>query len=138
MRYQALTLGGLASMSSEVLDEMLVKHPQAPFPLIPSDPVPTAVNISDEDVLRALKSFPAGSTPGLSSFRPTHFREAVLCPSPECVDRTLRALSGVVKHLCAGHAPLKWPNIFVALISLLARGREEVPHPSLWARFFVI
>ena len=79
---QALTSGDLAPMSSEMFNEMLVKYRQALFPLVPSDPVPIPVNISDEDVIRAPKSFPAGSAPGPSSSRETHFREAVLCPTP--------------------------------------------------------
>ena len=99
---QALCSGGLAPASPEVLEEMLTKHPQAPTPTIPTGPVPPPADISDADVLRALKSFPSGSAPGPSSCRANYLREAILCPSPDRAGHALRALCGVVKLLCAG------------------------------------
>ena len=101
---QALCSGGLAPASPEVLEEMLTKHPQAPTPTIPTDLVPPPADITDADVLRALKSFPSGSAPGPSSCRANHLKEAVLCPSPDRAGHALRALCEVVKLLCAGEA----------------------------------
>ena len=83
---------------------MFTKHPQAPTPTIPTDLVPPPADITDADVLRALKSFPSGSAPGPSSCRANHLKEAVLCPSPDRAGHALRALCGVVKLLCAGEA----------------------------------
>ena len=74
-------------------------------PPIPPDPTPSPPNISDQDVLRALKSFPSGSAPGPSSLRANHLKEAVLCPSPDRAAQAIRALSGVVRLLAAGCAP---------------------------------
>lgn len=82
---------------------MLAKHPQAPLPLVPCDPAPAAVSISDEDDFMALKSFPGASAPGPSSFWDTQFRLSVLCPSPDHAKHILRAFLGVVRYLCAGH-----------------------------------
>ncbi len=102
---QALSSEGLANVSPKVLEEMLAKHPQSAPPPIPPDPSPSPPNISEEEVLKALRSFPGGSAPGPSSLRANHLREAVLCPSPDRAARALRALSGLVRILCAGRAP---------------------------------
>ena len=102
---QALSSGGLAQVTPEVMEQMLAKHPQPPPPLIPPDPTPPPPNISDQDVLRALKSFPGGSAPGPSSLRANHLKEAVSCPSPDRADQATRALAGVVRLLSAGRAP---------------------------------
>ena len=102
---QALCSEGLAPPSSAVLEEMLAKHPQVSPPQIPLDPVPLPADISEGDVLRALKSFPGGSAPGPSGCRANHLKEAVLCPSPDRSAFALRALTEMVKLLCAGDTP---------------------------------
>ena len=62
---QALSSGGIAQITPEVLEQMLAKHPHSPppppLPPIPPNPTPSPPNISDQDVLWALKSFPSGS-----------------------------------------------------------------------------
>lgn len=108
---QALTSGGLASVTPEVLVEMMAKHPHSSPPPISPDPTTAPPNISEQDVFKALKSFPTGSAPGPSGLRANHLKEAVLCPSPDCSARAIRALTNVVRCLCAGNVP-----------------REVVPH----------
>jgi len=44
------------------------------------DPQPTvAVQVTEADVLRAVRSFPAGSAGGPDGFRPQHILEMVNC-----------------------------------------------------------
>ena len=74
---QALSSGGLAPTSPEVMKEM---NPQSPRPAIPPLQCPPAPTFNVELVLKALKSFPGGSAPGPSNLRATHFKDAVLCP----------------------------------------------------------
>ena len=102
---QALCSEGLAPPSTAFLEEMLAKHPQVSPPQIPLDPVPLSADISEGDVLRALKSFSGGSAPGPSGCRANHLKEAVLCPSPDHSAFALRALTEIVKLLCAGDTP---------------------------------
>ena len=75
---QALCSEGLAPPSSAALEEMLAKHPQVSLPQIPLDPAPLPADISEGDVLRALKSFTGGSAPGPSGCRANHLKESVL------------------------------------------------------------
>ena len=80
---QALASDGLALPTVEVVDEMLSKHPQVTPPSIPADSVPPPTQVAEVDIVRALKSFPAGTAPGPSSLRANHIKEAVFCPSPD-------------------------------------------------------
>ena len=104
---QFLSSAGLAQASIEVVNEMRAKHPQADPPSIPPAPTPPPVQVSGGDVIRALRSFPSDSAPGPSNFRASHFKEAVLCPSPDQANYALQGLLGVVNLLCGGHAPLE-------------------------------
>ena len=102
---QALSSSGLARVTPEILEQMLDKHPNSPPPPIPPGTPPPPPEISHQDVLRALKSFPSGSSPGPSGLRANHLKEAVLCPSPDHAAKATRALSEVVRLLAAGHSP---------------------------------
>ena len=104
---QSLSSGGLANVTSEVLEEMLAKLPKAPPPTIPPDPTPHPPTISEQEVLKALKSFPSASAPGPSGLRPNHLKEAIFCPSPDGAAQITRALLEVVRLLCAGRAPVE-------------------------------
>ena len=59
---QALMSDSVAQASAEVLNEMLAKHPQASATPTPTGPVPQPVQFTVEDVVRALRSFPNGTT----------------------------------------------------------------------------
>ena len=96
---------GFTQASSEVMDEMLSKHPQSGPPSIPADPVPPPVQVVCVDIVRALRSFPSGTAPGPSCLRANHVKEAVFCPSPDRANFALQGLVGVVNLLCAGRAP---------------------------------
>ena len=80
---KALSSEGFAQASSEVMDEMLSKHPQSGPPPIPADPVPPPVQVVCVDIVRALRSFPSGMAPGPSCLRANHVKEAVFCPLPD-------------------------------------------------------
>ena len=135
---QALSSGGLAPPTPEVLNEMLAKHPQDPLPVLPTDPCPTPAVISERAVLRALKSFASGSAPGPSSFRVSHFKEAVLCPSPDRATRALHSLTAVVQLLSAGQLPLVVPHLCGATLLACQKKRRNqgVFVPSRWGRSF--
>ena len=84
---------------------MLSKHQQSPFPPSPSTPPPPPTFINEADVVKALRSFPGDSAPGPSLLRTNHLREAIHCPTPDCGNKALRAISGTVNLLCASRAP---------------------------------
>ena len=102
---KALTSEGLASPSTTILHEMLSKHPQAPPPSLPSGTPPSPSQLSEKVILRQVKSFPNGSAPGPSGLRPSHLREAVLCPSPDRSNQILSSLSCFTNLLASGGVP---------------------------------
>ena len=102
---KALTSNGLALPSPEILQEMLVKHPQAPPPSVPPDPAPPSATLSEAVILKGVKSFPNASAPGPSALRPSHLREAVRCPSPDRANLVLSALTNFTNLLAAGRTP---------------------------------
>ena len=100
-----LASDGLATPSAEVLQEMLMKHPQSAPPKLPSGPVPPPASITESVVRRGVRSFPNGSAPGPSGLRPSHLREAIGCPSPDQAASLLASLTRFVNLLAAGRAP---------------------------------
>ena len=99
---QALTSKGLAPPSADILAEMLAKNPQTLLPPSPPHPAPLPANIMEEAVVNAVCSFPGDSAPGPSLLRANHLKETILCPSPDCGNKALQAITGTVNHLCAG------------------------------------
>ncbi len=103
---KALTSEGLAQPGSEILEEMLNKHPQAPPPTLPPGPPPSPTLLPESIIFRSVKSFPNASAAGPSGLRPSHLREAILCPSPDRAGQILSSLSRFVNLLASGRAPI--------------------------------
>src|ERR1700761_3019082 len=62
---------------------MLARHPPAPADRAPT-PGPgsyTSLQITEDEVLKAIKSFPAGSSGNPDGFRPQYLLELVTCQS---------------------------------------------------------
>lgn len=91
-----------APSSDNVYAQLLDKHPapsseRSPMP----DPQPTAaVQMTEADVLRAVRSFPAGSAGGPDGVRPQHILEMVNCR--EIGPELHPALAGFVNCLLQG------------------------------------
>ena len=63
---KALTSDGLAPPTTEVLQEMLNKHPQDSLPATPPGPAPPTSTLSEAALKKGVRSFPNGSAPGPS------------------------------------------------------------------------
>ncbi len=87
---KAMKALGAAPADETVLKDMLSKHPQVPSPGIPPGPTPSPIKLTESTVSKGVKSFPA---PGPSGLRPSHLREAVLCPSLNHANRLAALLS---------------------------------------------
>jgi len=94
-----------ADFSEAVLTALQLKHPPASASRV-SVPDPLSFNsfqVTEIDVLRAVKSFPAGSSGGPDGFSPKHLLELVTCQSN---GRTLlTAQTGFVNHVLDGKCP---------------------------------
>ena len=77
--------------------------------------------------MKAICSFPSDSAPVPSLLRANHLKEAILCPSPLCGNKALRAITSTVNHLCAGRIhPDVIPHLCGA--TLLASHKKDGGH----------
>ena len=74
-----------------VYEEMLAKHPQKEPPQLPLTPTPSPVELSDNDLVKTIRSFPSGTAPGPSGLRANHLKEAMFCLPPDHATSTLQA-----------------------------------------------
>jgi len=91
-----------ASNSDSVYAQLLDKHPSPPPErgVIPDAQPMVAVQMTEPDVLQAIRSFPAGSAGGPDGVRPQHVLEMVNCR--EAGPELLSALTGFVNCLLQG------------------------------------
>ena len=132
---QALTSGGLAPPSAEIVDEMLAKHPQSPLPPTPSSPAPPPGIVLEAQVAKALRSFPSDSAPGPSMLRANHLKEAVFCPSADRGNKALRAITTTINHLSDGHTHpphLCGANLLASRACMVEEVRARIPSLAAW------
>ena len=69
-------------------------HPESDF-ILPeaASMLEECLVFSEDDVLRAVRSFPAGAASGPSGLRPSHMREALFCGIGDVESKLLRALT---------------------------------------------
>src|SRR5664279_329638 len=78
------------------------KHPRAPSDRQSSPPIisTTGVSVDEDEVLAAIRSFPAGSSGGPDGFRSKHLLDLVSCK--ESGSELLSALTGFINLLLSG------------------------------------
>ena len=118
----ALLAEGLCPETPATVDALKCLHPQQPH-LQPPDPqqMPPCADITPETVAAALRSFPAGTSPGPTGLRAQHLLDA---SSPGDTDCFIHALTQVVLLLARGHAPAS------VAVGLAGAGLVAVPKPS--------
>ena len=99
---QALSSCGIAAAGPETTAQLLEKHPQdVELPHRPvSNVTRETIEINQNDVLLAIKSFKKGAAPGRSGMRAQHFSTFVAC-HPDF----LKNLTAVIQLLLKGLAP---------------------------------
>ena len=102
---------------------LIWSHPQVPSPSIPQGLPPAPVDIVDERiVVRAIKSFPAGTAPGPSGLRASHLKEALSCSSPRASSQFVSTISHLVSMLSSGRVPSTIiPHLYGALLIALKK-----------------
>ena len=102
---QCLGSPGVYPMTADVVAELGNLHPTGPpVPALVQD-LPEAILANDEEVLEALKSFPADAAAGITGLSPQHLLDAAKCPSPVLQGRLILALTAVVNVLATGDGP---------------------------------
>ena len=97
----------LAPYSAEVLSELLRKHPHKPSDRRPFPDLPRCkpLVITVDEVARAIKSFPLGSSGGITRLRPQHLKEALRIDAGDQRNRVLQQLTSLVNVIVSNRLP---------------------------------
>lgn len=136
---RVLTSSGIAPHNETTLRELIAKHPSAPAPQIPVDPIDEPpLNVSKSLVLDRIKSFPKGTSCGKDGLRAQHLIDALSGAAIAIADDLLSSITAVVNLFLRGQCP---PSLgeFVAsapLTPLLKPGGGVRPIAvgSVWRR----
>ena len=108
--------------SDDVYQKLLDSHPHMPSSRIPFyDPLDTdALQITEKDILSALRSFPAGSSGGPGGLRPKHLLD--LCNCKATGQSLLAAISSLINLLLEGKShPDVIPILFGGNLTALVK-----------------
>jgi hypothetical protein len=73
--------------------------------MISSETPPADLEIEEEDVIKALRTFPKFSAPGPNGLRPVHIKEALACGAAGPSSQLSGALLKFVSQAIAGELP---------------------------------
>ena len=93
--------------------KLLERHPAPPNNRTPAEDTDnaTAIQVSETEVMHAIRTFPAGSSGGPDGIRPQHVLDLVSCR--ESGSALLTAITALVNSLLAGHCnPAVTPVLF--------------------------
>ena len=105
-----LQTNGVKELDQQTIRDIEEKHPQEVAPPSLREPAmdtPPRLSFDHEDVLRAIRSFPAGTAAGGSGFRAQHLVDALADPAVAPKDSFLAPLAVVCSLLANGQAPGK-------------------------------
>lgn len=103
--YAALTADPPAPRSEATAERLRTKHPAAPIPIAPARPtaIPVPLEVTEEVVDAAVRSFAKGSSGGTFGMRAEHWRDAAACVTPGGGPGV--SLCHLVRCLVTGNAP---------------------------------
>ena len=117
---------GVYDMTDEVVKALGDLHPPGPPVPAPATELPEALQFSQDQVNRALASFPRDAAGGATGLTPQHLLDAVGCPSPVTRELALQSLTSVVNVLAAGEVPLELaPFLAGAPLTALRKESEQ-------------
>ncbi|XP_026421300.1 uncharacterized protein LOC113317402 [Papaver somniferum] len=103
---RVLSSNGVAPCTEVTISELSDKHPPAPPPTIPDDPIPCdAIKVDTVSVLKAIKSFPKGTSCGRDGLRAQHLFDAMSGAANTVADELLASMTNVVNLWLSGKCP---------------------------------
>ena len=101
-----------ADATDTVLAAMQARHPPAPTDraTVPDPSSFSSLQVTESEVLKAIKSFPAGSSGGPDGFKPQHLLELVTCQSNG--PALLTAITGFINLVLDGGCPASVCPVF--------------------------
>ncbi len=110
---RALDSRGAHSVTEEVIQSLLHKHPQstdqaidtADFEPTTAPPTPSIPPVSPTELQAAINRFPTGSSGGGSGLTPRHLAQLTACPDASDEQGLISALAAFLTHLLRGKGP---------------------------------
>ena len=97
-------------------------HPDSIFPPLQEDFLSNSISASDEDIIKAIRSFPNGSAGGPDGLRPQHLKDMIDSSAEGGRQVLLPALTSFVELVLAGRTPSSiTPYLFGANLTALQK-----------------
>ena len=90
-------------------------HPDSIFPPLQEDFLSNSISASDEDIIKAIRSFPNGSAGGPDGLRPQHLKDMIDSSADGGCQVLLPALTSFVELVLAGRTPSSITPYFLEL-----------------------
>ena len=123
-----------AEPTLETLEKLQKKHPVRSTDRRDAPPLEQlSLSVDKSLVLKAIRSFPNGSSGGSDGFRPGHLKDLISCQ--ETSDRLLDALTDFVNLMLSGCCPAQVQPVFFGgrLIALAKRDAEFAQSQLAWS-----
>ena len=134
---QALTSTGVAYKNDDLaFQELLERHPTSDPPTCPA-PESASLTVDESAVIRCLKEFPRGTSPGASGLRAQHLLDVISGHTTSSAEDCLLALTRLMNFLLSGKvSPLLAPWLCGAPLMALLK-KNGVSSQLLQVKFFV-
>jgi hypothetical protein len=103
---------GFSNPNEKSIAAMMARHPSDDPPAVPSAPASAPIQFTADEVCERALSFPHGSAPGASGFRPQYLADLLQGPSGLVTDQFAQALTKFVNCMVAGKAPAAIAAVF--------------------------
>ncbi|XP_021959247.1 uncharacterized protein LOC110855135 [Folsomia candida] len=130
----------IAPSDDETLAALLTKHPSHPQPVDFPPPLedPVIAPVLDEELLRAISSFPPGSAGGLDGMRPQILKDLLGCSQGEGGDQLAEAMRTFLNKVLNGGVPSTFcPLFYGASLTALKKksgGIRPIAVGNTWRR----
>lgn len=130
---QAFGSLGMLPATNAVSDAIRAKHSQSLWAdeecFEPPAAIPEVTAITQDEVLRAARSFKPSSAPGVSGLRPSHIEKLLRTPSYSSYGKFCYSLTELVNILASGKAPIVLAP-WIAWLTLTPLAKKDLsPRP---------
>ena len=117
----------IADISEETISVLKAKHPlphpDSCIPQPPEVPVQTFA-ASEEDIIRAIRSFPSGSSGGPDGLRPQHLMDLTSASAERGGKELIQPRTSFTNHILIGNVPLSVQPVFFGATLIALRDKH--------------
>lgn len=103
---------GISHPNEKSIADMMSRHPASDPPAVPSAPATAPIQFTADEVRKRAISFPYGSAPGASGFRPQYLFDMLQSSNGLVADQFAHALTKFLNFMVTGKAPAAIAAVF--------------------------